>query len=284
MRLAVLADIHGNLPALKAILGDLQQFEVNGIVVAGDIAVGPQVRECLELLQVLNCWIIRGNNENYLLRFASGTAPAAWMTSRQWALMRWAYQQTDPATLEVFRNLPEQRSIQISGVAPIRLVHGSPRNPSELIFPDRDISILDIALEQIEEPVLVCGHTHIPWAIRRHGKLALNPGGAGGPLNGDFRAQYALLNWEENTWQATHRGVHYNHAEIRQAFQKSGILESGGGLAKAFLNSVETGQNVSEDFLKHAYQLAWEAGAKDCEVVPDEIWDLAVQTFNWGKY
>ncbi len=281
MRLAALADIHGNLPALKAILKDLEQIDIDGILVAGDMAVGPQVTETLDLLSIPNCWMIRGNNEDYLLRFASGNVPLSWETSRQWALMRWSYRQVDQETLDFFRCLPDQRVIQIKKTAPIRVVHGSPRNPSELIFPDRDISILDIALSQINEPVLVCGHSHIPWVKARNGKLALNPGGAGGPLNGDTRAQYALLSWEQDHWQVTHRAVPYDLEETRLAFITSGLLHEGGGLARAFLRSVETGMNVSEDFLAYAYQLARAAGFKDCIVVPDEVWDVAVQTFHW---
>jgi hypothetical protein len=62
------------------------------------------------------------------------------------------------------------------------------------------------------------------------------------------------------------------------------LLEDGGALAEAFWLSNETGQNVGEEFLTYAYQLASEAGFEKCEVVPDKIWQEANRSFNWKKY
>jgi len=176
VRLAVLADVHGNLPALEAVLADVQQHSVDGIIVAGD------------------------------------------------------------------------------------LVGGGP---------------------QIAEPVLVCGHTHIPWKQEHDGRLAFNPGAVGGPLNGDVRAQYALLTWQDDHWQVEHQAVPYDLDRIRAAFRESGLLAEGGAFAQACLLAIETGQNVAGHFVSYVYGLAAEAGFDDCDVVPDAIWDRAVATFDW---
>jgi len=88
MRLAVLADVHGNNPALEAALSEIERDAVDGILVAGDMVAGPNSVEVLRRLRALGAWMIRGNNENYILRLASGDAPAWQYHARQWAFMR----------------------------------------------------------------------------------------------------------------------------------------------------------------------------------------------------
>jgi len=297
-----MADVHGNLPALEAVLADAQQHDVGGVIVAGDlVGGGPQSVEVIRLLRSLCAWMIRGNSENYFLDYDSGKSPDGWYTSYQWAVMRWSYHSLDRETLDFIASLPEQRVITLDGTASIRVVHGSLQSPSCRIFPDRDLAKLrwfrkagllapdrdpdrlGLTLEQIEEPVLVCGHTHIPWQQEEDGRLAFNPGAVCNPLNGDTRAQYALLTWLDDSWQVEHRAVTYDLSRIRDAFRESGLLEEGGAFARACLLGIETGQNVAGHFLSHVYGLAAEAGLEDCDVVPDSIWERAVVTFDWEK-
>ncbi len=284
MRLAVMSDVHGNLPALKAVLGDLQQYEIDGIIVAGDLVGGPQAVETTRLLRSLGSLMIRGNADSGHLRYDAGEVPANRYTWHQFALLRWSHRQIDREILDLLKSLPEQRSIGLGDTAAIRVVHGSPRNPSESIFPDRDPATLDLALAQTSEPVLVCGHTHIPWMVARGGKLALNPGSVCGPLNGEVGAQYALLTWRNDHWQVSHHTVRYDLERIRAVFRESGLLEECGALGQAFILCIETGQNVFGDFLSYAYGLAADAGHKDCDAVPDDIWERATVTFDWNTY
>jgi putative phosphoesterase len=284
MRLAVMSDVHGNLPALEAVLQDLQQYEPDGVIVAGDFVGGPHPVETIHLLRSLDSWMIRGNGDSVLVEHAAGNAPAAEYVCLQFALARWANTHVDQETLDFLKSLPEQRVVHLPGAAAIRVVHGSPRNPSESIFPDRDLGALDLALAQISEPVLVCGHTHIPWSLERNGRLALNSGAVAGPLNGEVGAQYARLIWQGDRWQVVHRTVPYDLERIRVAFRESGLLEQGGALARAFLLSIETGENVAKDFLAYAYGLTTAAELEEGNVVPDDVWEQAAATFDWGSY
>jgi putative phosphoesterase len=283
VRLAVMSDVHGNLPALEAVLEDLQQYELDGVIVAGDFIGGPHPVETIHLLRALGSWMIRGNSDSRLVERAAGNVPAKY-TCLQFALARWASAHVDQETVDFLKSLPEQRVVNIPGAPAIRVVHGSPRDPSESIFPDRDLSTLDLALAQVGEPVLVCGHTHIPWSLERDGRLALNPGAVAGPLNGEVGAQYALLTWREDRWQVEHRTVPYALERIRADFGDSGLLEEGGALARAFLLSIETGENVAEDFLGYAYSLMTEAELEESDVVPDDVWEQAAATFDWDGY
>src|SRR5512137_1538646 len=127
VRLGVLADIHGSLPSLEAVLGEMRNAGVDGLLVAGDMTCGPNSTEVLQRLQAEHAWMVLGNNESYLLRFDAGLAPDWWHTSRQWALNRWVFQTIDRASLDFLHFLPEQRVIDLSGTAPIRMFHGSLR-------------------------------------------------------------------------------------------------------------------------------------------------------------
>jgi putative phosphoesterase len=281
MRLAILSDVHGNLPALEAVLKDLERSQPDGFIVAGDFIGGPQPNETICLLHSMKGWMIRGNSDNNFLRYADGEAPDAWQASKQWALTRWAYRHLEINNLEFLRSLPRQRVVDIENIPSIRVVHGSHRNPSESIFPDRDPCILDTILSEVKEPVFVCGHTHISWTFEQAGRVALNPGAVCGPLNGYIGAEYAVLSWENSRWQVELRQVPYDLERIRKAFHESGLLKEGGALARAFLQSIETGRNIAEDFLSHAYLLATEAGHNGCEVVPDAVWEQAAESFGW---
>lgn len=285
VRLAVLSDIHGNLIALEAVLSDLQQYAVDGIIVAGDIVVGgPQPAETLQRLRSLGSLMIQGNADQALLRYASGKAHANQSIAQQFALLRWTRRQVDQDALDFLQSLPEQRVVALAGTDPIRVVHGSPCHISERILPERDPALLDLELAQIDELVLVCGHTHIPWQAAPNGRLALNPGSVGSPLNGMTGAQYALLTWGGLSWQARLLTTPYDLEPLRQVCQASGFLTEGGAFARLCLLSVETAQDVLDDFFAYAARLAEKAGCGEIDFISDTIWEQAVESFGWNRY
>ena len=284
MRFAILADIHGNLPALEVVLADLNCEHIDEIIVAGDLIGGPQPNETIQLLRSVNGHLIVGNTDLNLLRYAAGQAPDAWRTHLQFGLLRWSHHHLSQESYAYLKSLPKQQSIKIHGEATIRVVHGSPRSSWEPIYPQRDPALLEMVMSMFDEKVLVCGHTHEPWAIKRGGKIGLNPGAVCGPLNGEVGAQYAILDGEGHTWQVEHRIIRYDLERLQMAFYESGLLEEGGALAEAFWLSNETGQDVGREFLTYAYKLASQAGFAECEVIPDKIWQEASLSFTWEKY
>jgi predicted phosphodiesterase len=252
MRLSILADIHANLPALQAVLADARENRVDGFIVAGDhVTGGPHPNETMDALRSLeNCWMIRGNTDDYLVKLANGTAPAEWRSSRQWAPTRWSFDHLDKDHLDFIAALPEQCVVKCNDAAPIRVVHGSPLGLAVTLFPDSDAAMMQVferalivprqhvsfddAVAQVGESVLVCGHSHIAWNFECNGRLVFNPGSIGGPINGDPRAQYALLIWRDERWLSEQCFVEYDLARERAAYSESGLLTEGGGMARAF--------------------------------------------------
>ena len=283
MRLAVIADIHGSLPALEAVLDQIHAWKVDGLLVAGDMTCGPNSAEVLRRLQAEKAQMVLGNNEGYLLTFDSGQAPDWWHTSRQWAFNRWVYQHIDRASLDILHSLPEQLVIDLPGTVPIRMFHGSLKKSNEHLFPGFGPEPLQQAFARTTEPVLVCGHSHILWKEQRDGRLAFNPGAVCFPGNGDLGAQYAILTWEKDCWMVEHFSAAYDHSLVRKAFIDTGLLEEGGALARGFLLAIETGRDVALDFLRYADRLTMEAGFLAHEYIPDYIWDQAVDSFDWER-
>jgi putative phosphoesterase len=261
-------------------LKEIKNDAVDGFIVAGDMLAGPNPVEVITRLRELNAWMIRGNNENYIMQFDSGDAPSWWYTTHQWSFMHWNYRKLDNESLVILRNLPEQRTINISGVEPIRVVHGSPRDISELVYPDKDISLLDIALEAVSESVLIFGHTHIPWQLQRNGSLAFNPGSICATLMGRTGGSYAILSWENDNWSVELRELTYDISLARKAFEETGLLEEGGAFAERWLHDIESGRNTLPRFVEYAFRRAEEAGYSDSPFVPDDIWDEAARSFD----
>jgi putative phosphoesterase len=279
-RLVVLSDVHGNLPALQAVLEDLEGMEPDGYLFAGDFTRGPFPNEVINLLRNLDACMILGNDDQGLLRFSNRDVPEKWMDSKQFGLMRWNLEQLAAENLDFLKSLPEQQVYEPEAADSIRIVHGSPRDASEAINPARSISVLDQAFMMIAEKVLISGHTHRQWAMSWNGKLGLNPGSVAGTRTGG-RAEYAILTWGEEGWQAELRSVSYKMEKLRQAFNDRGLLEAGGPLAQGFLLSMETGHDFMVGFLRHAHRLKRKAGFPEGEFIPDEIWDEACRTFRW---
>jgi predicted phosphodiesterase len=289
------------MPALRAVLSDAKQFGAEHLIVAGDhITHGPSPMETLQTLRSCNSWMIRGNTDNYLLDYQYGRAPKAWYTAQSWAPLRWPCDKIDRDTLSLIASMPEQQVVVLPGTEPIRVVHGSPSSPYEFLFPDRDPASLEFfrragllsakgapprlgdLLSQVDECVVICGHSHIPWKQNEDGRLVFNPGSVGGPINGDWRAQYALLTWKGEQWQVEHRAVPYDRAQTRADYVSSGLLDQG-AMARAFLLVGETGLNVSGYLVAHAQEIAAKTGS-DGTFLSDSLWDQAVATFDWDKY
>lgn len=279
MKIVVLSDVHGNLPALQAILADLDDFDPDQIVFAGDFTRGPFPNEVIDLLSEWNTHMILGNGDHSLLRYLDGQVPQEWRTCQQFGMLRWTARRLTLANALFLRSLPEQRSLALPGADAILVVHGSPRKSSESLSPN-DLLALDHALESSPHPVLVCGHTHLQWSLRRNEKLVINPGAVAGTVTGP-RAQYARMNWDGRQWQVDLRTVGYNLAALQQAFEDSGLLTEGGPLARGFLLTMETGTDFMIAFLHHAYHVARQNGWQGGPAVPDELWQQAMDTFCW---
>lgn len=255
-RIAVLADIHGNLPALEAVVADVARQAVDEVVVAGDlVGRGPQGSAVVRRVAGLGWASVRGNHEDYLLDIRAGRVPSGWGGDPAWAGARWMAQELGDDDAAFIAALPLQRVAATA--AAVRIVHGTPASNREGIGPWTDDATLARILAGVAEPVLVCAHTHRPLVRALGPRLVVNSGSVGLPFNGDVRAQYVVLSddgpagRDGSGWRAEHRSVDYDRGALRRVYRESGFLEAGGVTSALLAIELETARSVLVPYLAY---------------------------------
>jgi predicted phosphodiesterase len=231
MRLAVLADIHGNRHALAGVLADLERRPVDRVVVAGDlINRGPANADVLETVVAMGWDAIAGNHERLVAQWLNGAAPSEWHTDPWYAPLGWVAGQVADWSGYLSALVHELR-IDGPNAQPIRVLHASARSDRDGIRPSMSDEQIAALLEGVDEPLVVCGHTHVPLdrmlEAGRRGRV-VNVGSVGVPFDGDVGAQYARFTLlADGTWQVEQCTVDYDRAAALAEFDASPFLASG---------------------------------------------------------
>ena len=189
---AVLADIHGVLPVLDAVLAEPEVRAADRIVVCGDHAAGPQPAEVLDRLSALDdVVLVRGNADRDLVALARGEYPA---DEQPYPVDAWAAAQLTPAHVELLAGLPHPVILEVEGFGPVAFCHGSPRDDNEVVLVDTRLERWAEAFAGLPDEIatVVCGHTHMPFARLVDRRLVVNPGSVGMPY-GRPGGHWALL-------------------------------------------------------------------------------------------
>jgi len=254
MRLAILADIHGNLHALEAVLADIERQSVDLIVVNGDLVNrGPANVAVLDRVRSLDAVVTLGNHDDLVRKWIDRDAdiPADWYEDPFWLSTAWCARQVVAADrLDDLRALPMTHRIEVPGAPSVLVAHGSPRHYREGY--GRRLTDERIAEIVAEHPadVLVGSHTHRPLERRWNGHLVLNTGAVGAPQNEDSRAQYLLLTLRDGQWQHEFRPVPYDHDAAVAAFEATGFLAEGGLSALLFREDLRLAKDVYGAFTR----------------------------------
>ncbi len=196
-RVAIFSDIHANLPALDAVLADMDARGLNDRYCLGDLvgyATFPD--EVTETIRRLQIPCIMGNYDLGVGN-SSDNCGCAYKDPQSEALgklsIAWSNAHTTPENKAFLRSLPSQVPLQLGDLR-VMLVHGSPRRVNEYLYEDRPDASLERLLDMVESDVLVCGHTHIPYhRVLPSGRHVVNEGSIGKPKDGDPRSCYVIL-------------------------------------------------------------------------------------------
>ena len=193
MRVAAVYDIHGNLPALEAVLRDIRLAGVDQVMVGGDVFPGPMPREALELLLNLDIPVqfIRGNGDRAVLAQMAGEdiseVPEQFREN-----IRWVAEQLHPEHMRILAGWPKTLRIDIPGIGDTLFCHATPRSDTELFSrltpEDRLIPIF----EGLNISLVICGHTHMQFDRTIGNIRVVNAGSVGMPY-GDPGAYWLLL-------------------------------------------------------------------------------------------
>jgi putative phosphoesterase len=249
MRLAFLADIHSNLPALEAVRADLQKMAPDRVYLLGDqINRCPWPNEVMALINSEGWPAIYGNHELVVLELGTEHAAPIFNDHKRFADLWWTREHLKPEYLAQIETLPAERRIELEGMPHILLLHGLPDNPFEGFFPTLSNEQIAQKLTGVDTSVVVSGHTHRPLARAVGKQWVFNPGSVGMPYNGDPRAQYMLLDFDGVAWQPIFRQVEYDRSIVREAFDRMGLFEAYGPLAPLYWQTINTGDPWVSDF------------------------------------
>ncbi|MDQ6635987.1 MAG: metallophosphoesterase [Gemmatimonadota bacterium] len=192
MRVAALYDIHGNLPALEAVLVDLRNADVDSIVVGGDVVPGPLPRETLACLESLDIPVrfLHGNGESAVLAELAGkdsTVPAPFRE-----LIRWSARQLEPEQQQSMSRWPPTIRVAIPELGDVLFCHATPRSDTEIftrLTPEERVAPV---LAGVDAPLVVCGHTHMQFDRMVGWIRVVNAGSVGMPF-GEPGAYWLLL-------------------------------------------------------------------------------------------
>jgi predicted phosphodiesterase len=245
MRLAIIADIHGNLVAFEAALEHIRRQGVDQIVIAGDVVTGsPDSAACWQLARSLGCPIVRGNHERYVADFDTPRAAAIW-SRPQFAPLQWtvaqlsAVERTELDALPPFVRLPE-----------LLVVHGSMRSDIDMLpaaLPEEQLPRLFPATS---ERVIARAHDHIAGTYLWGEQRVITVGSVGLPLNGLPTVQYLLLDRAGDGWRTAHQSVPYDLDAALERFVTSGYLKATGVMGRLFRRELATATFQVVPFLR----------------------------------
>ena len=246
MRIAVIADIHGNMPALEAVLSDIERHDIDQTINLGDCVSGPLwPREVCDLLMASNSLTIRGNHDRWLC----GPDPA-----RMGASDRYAVSQLGPDHIRWLGLLPPAANAGHG----IFACHGTPTNDNQYLIENvsehrlvrASPSVIQERLGDVSARVVLCGHSHQPHLIQlATGPLIVNPGSVGCPAYddpgddphvseaGSPHARSAILVIEEHAVSAEVVAISYDWQAASAQAEKNGRPEWAYGLRTGWFKS-----------------------------------------------
>lgn len=248
MKLAVLSDIHGNLPALEAVLDDIDRWAPDRVLVNGDIVnSGPDSAACWALItgrrRDADWVVLRGNHEEYVAEWAWAEPPRTGQAYELIRLSHWTYD-TMQAEAPALAALPDRWDMVSPDGARLVAMHASLLGNRVGIYPftsDDDVRRRTLP----ETQVFITAHTHIPHLRRLDSTQIVNVGSVGLPGDGDRRASYGRLCWEARQgWTAAIERVSYDWLAAERAFVDSGYLAQAGPEAAMSLVELRLARDI----------------------------------------
>lgn len=248
MKVAIIGDVHANLPALEAILAHARGLHVEEIWNVGDtVGYGAFPEEVVQRLQQERVTSILGNYDLKVLQFPNNQSKFQ-KTKRleKYLAFQFAYEHLSEASRLYLKSLPEEIWLDIQG-RQILLVHGSPASNEELLSMDTPKRRLKELTKLAEKnsgrhlDLLIFGHSHQPFARRVGEVWFINPGSVGRPDDGDPRASYAILEFSHTGEQVELFRVEYDVEQAVRAVRERGLPEV---FAQMLLRGVDLGKVI----------------------------------------
>ena len=242
MKVALIGDVHANLPALEAVLAHARKQGVEAIWNVGDwVGYNAFPNEVIELLRQERALSVVGNYDLKVLRFRK--KQEKWQHSKhpqKYLAFKWTYQTLSKKNRKYLRTLPREIELKFANVS-VLLTHASPASIEEAIFLDTPEERLQELAELAGTDVIIFGHSHQPFARQVDGVWFINTGSVGRPDDGDPRASYAVLTLSAKKLHVQHHRIDYNVERAVAAIRKNKLPEE---FAKMLLQGCSLDQVV----------------------------------------
>ncbi len=271
MRLAVLSDIHSNYHAFKACVDWIEDHRIDGILFAGDyVSDCPYPQKTMELIQAVReryqTWFVRGNREDTMIEKSMGGAKWTYPEGS----IRYTLEHLDKRDLDFFKAMPFSLEFRVGGLPEISMAHGDFHNTRNKVRPES--RYLARLLEEMRGEVHICGHTHNSFLYAHGGKLIINPGSVGVPVNGVPGAELAVLESAGGHWSARLLRLPYDiEAELRD-FRESGLEQCAGVYGRSIKAVLRTGKHYCDQCVSLVARYAEETGQP---FYARELWERA---------
>jgi putative phosphoesterase len=226
MKVALIGDIHANLPALQAVLEHARQQNAHVIWNVGDfVGYGAFPDEVVTLIRQIGALSILGNYDRKTLKIEEKRNEwARKKTAEKWQAFEWAYNHLSSENRTYLGDLPEQRLFAVEDFI-VLMTHGSPASRDEHLDPLTPLERLQELAQMTTADIILCGHSHQPFARQVNQKWFINPGSVGRPEDGDPRASYAIIDFDKKLLTVEHFRVSYDVERAAAAIRSAGLPE-----------------------------------------------------------
>ncbi|SFL71984.1 metallophosphoesterase family protein [Salibacterium qingdaonense] len=216
MNIALLSDIHGNARALKAVLNDLKEKNIDQMYILGDLCYrGPEPKNALETVRSTPAKVLKGNADQWVVRgVREGEVPDSAL-----ALMNqeqdWTVERLSSDDIHYLDQLPEHFLDTYDESVTLHAFHAVPDNLFDAVSADAsDEALLHTLGTEPDADIVVYGHIHTPYIRKAGGKTFINTGSVGLPFDGDPRPSYVLLHIENGEFEASIHRVDYDNERV----------------------------------------------------------------------
>ena len=239
-KIAILSDVHSNLPALEAVLEDARQRQPQAYYNLGDfLGYGPFGNEVVQVLFETCSAQVIGNYDLKVLEFQD--KKKKWKKTKQcekYIAFEWAWKHLSSRNARRLEMLAQQQYRTVLGFE-LFLTHGSPAKVNELIGPKTSKKRLCELAEMTHADIILSGHTHCPFSTTAAGVTFVNPGSVGRPEGNDPRASYAMLNLFEDSFTVDFYRISYDIERMARAIHAAGLPDD-------FATMFRTGKNLDQ--------------------------------------
>jgi predicted phosphodiesterase len=310
MKYAIISDIHGNMPALEAVLEDAKKIGVDEYIFLGDYCLcWPFPNEVVNTIKNMpQAHIVGGNEEDYFDTILNQDENA-WING-QYSTLHWGYNAMTKENLNYLSNLPKEINVQDPSVS-IRAFHSSKtyfngtkteeftnnnysKNYRNKTFTHEEYKNiinntlsnddnLKRVLTKIPDGIYTFGHTHVQWHLQIENKLLINPGSCGLPLDCLPGASYTIIDVSDSNWQVVERRVQYDIEKAIDNLLKSELYHKAKVMSSIVIDELRTGLSQIHAFFEFINDYANEIN-DSIRPYSQETWNNAYEIWQTQKH